>query len=60
MHTHESEPPIVVCTTGLGANKYTQVLRSREGCANNRGSPMSQNHLMWSIRQGYAPNLDPR
>ncbi|KAB2603871.1 S ribonuclease [Pyrus ussuriensis x Pyrus communis] len=60
MLAHESEPPIVVCMTGLGANKYAQVLQPREGCANNRGSPMSRNHLMWSIRQGCAPNLDPR
>ncbi|KAB2600466.1 S ribonuclease [Pyrus ussuriensis x Pyrus communis] len=60
MPAHELKPSIVVCTTRLGANKYAQVLRSREGCANNRGSPTSRNHLMWSVRQGCAPNLDPR
>ncbi|KAB2608360.1 S ribonuclease [Pyrus ussuriensis x Pyrus communis] len=60
MPAHESEPPIVVCTTGLGANKYAQVLQSCEGCANNHGSPTSRNHLMWSVQQGCAPNLNPR
>ena len=57
---HESEPPQVICTTGLGVTYiYAQVLRSCEGCANNRGSPMSRNHLEWSVRQDCAPNLDP-
>ena len=42
---HESEPPKVVCTIGLGVNKYAQVLRSHEDWANNRGSPTSRNHL---------------
>ena len=41
----ESEPPKVVCTTGLGVNKYAQVLQSRENWANNRGLPTSRNHL---------------
>ena len=53
MLAHESEPPIMVCTIGLGVNMYAQVLRSHEGWANNRESPMSWNHLLWSVRQGW-------
>ena len=39
----------------LGANKYAQVLRSREGCAKYRKSPTSRNHLRWSVTGWHLP-----
>ena len=42
MPAHESNPLIVVYTTGLGVKSYALVLQSREDCAKDHGSPTSR------------------